>query len=75
MPLLHQHLRTPPSCEAEGWSPLAASNLYCCRITCILTLQVKIMKDFDPTGKRGPRLPLPDVVKVRKLSAACRALN
>lgn len=30
---------------------------------CIL-LQVKIMKDFDPTGKRGPSTPLPDVVKV-----------
>lgn len=22
------------------------------------------MKDFDPTGKRGPKIPLPDVVKV-----------
>ncbi len=22
------------------------------------------MKDWDPTGKRGPRTPLPDVVKV-----------
>jgi hypothetical protein len=30
-----------------------------------LLVQVKIMKDFDPTGKRGPRMPLPDVVKVR----------
>ena len=27
--------------------------------------QVKIMKDWDPTGKRGPKQPLPDVVKVR----------
>jgi hypothetical protein len=27
-------------------------------------LQVKIMKDFDPNGKRGPKTPLPDVVKV-----------
>lgn len=26
--------------------------------------QVKIMKDFDPYGKRGPKVPLPDVVKV-----------
>lgn len=26
--------------------------------------QVRIMKDFDPTGKRGPKIPLPDVVKV-----------
>jgi hypothetical protein len=22
------------------------------------------MKEWDPTGKRGPRTPLPDVVKV-----------
>ena len=22
------------------------------------------MKDFDPNGKRGPKTPLPDVVKV-----------
>lgn len=26
--------------------------------------QVKIMKDWDPQGKRGPKMPLPDVVKV-----------
>ncbi len=30
----------------------------------VLPAQVKIMKDFDPTGKRGPKTPLPDVVKV-----------
>jgi hypothetical protein len=28
--------------------------------------QVKIMKDFDPTGRNGPRMPLPDVVKVHE---------
>jgi hypothetical protein len=27
--------------------------------------QVKIMKEWDPTGRNGPRTPLPDVVKVR----------
>ncbi|EFJ53228.1 hypothetical protein VOLCADRAFT_120230 [Volvox carteri f. nagariensis] len=30
----------------------------------VLGIKVKIMKDWDPTGKRGPRTPLPDVVKV-----------
>ncbi len=29
-------------------------------------LQVKIMKDFDPTGRNGPKIPLPDVVKVHE---------
>lgn len=28
-------------------------------------LQVKIMKEWDPTGRNGPKIPLPDVVKVR----------
>lgn len=27
-------------------------------------LQVRIMKDWDPTGKQGPKTPLPDVVTV-----------
>jgi hypothetical protein len=31
----------------------------------IMHLQVKIMKEWDPTGRNGPRTPLPDVVKVR----------
>jgi hypothetical protein len=26
--------------------------------------QVKIMKSWDPTGKEGPKTPLPDVVTV-----------
>jgi ribosomal protein uS3 len=30
----------------------------------VLGIKVKIMKDWDPTGKRGPKMPLPDVVKV-----------
>merc|ERR1712196_502342 len=29
-----------------------------------LGLHVKIMLDWDPTGKRGPKYPLPDIVKV-----------
>lgn len=29
-------------------------------------LQVKIMKDWDPTGRQGPKMPLPDVVKVHE---------
>jgi hypothetical protein len=24
------------------------------------------MKDFDPTGRNGPKIPLPDVVKVHE---------
>ena len=27
-------------------------------------MQVRIMKDWDPTGKQGPKIPLPDVVTV-----------
>lgn len=27
-------------------------------------LQVRIMKDWDPSGKQGPKIPLPDVVTV-----------
>jgi hypothetical protein len=33
--------------------------------------QVKIMKDFDPYGKRGPKTPLPDVVKVIEPKVRC----
>jgi hypothetical protein len=29
-----------------------------------MVLQVRIMKDWDPSGRRGPKEPLPDVVKV-----------
>lgn len=29
-----------------------------------MVLQVRIMKDWDPTGKQGPKTPLPDVVTV-----------
>ena len=32
----------------------------------VLGIKVKIMKDWDPTGKRGPKDPLPDVVKVHE---------
>lgn len=28
--------------------------------------QVRIMKDWDPTGRQGPKMPLPDVVKVHE---------
>lgn len=27
-------------------------------------MQVRIMKDWDPSGKQGPKIPLPDVVTV-----------
>ena len=30
----------------------------------VLGVKVKIMKDWDPTGKIGPKHPLPDLVKV-----------
>eukprot|EP00775_Hariotina_reticulata_P013582 gene13582-13707_t len=29
-------------------------------------LGIKIMKDWDPTGRQGPKEPLPDVVKVHE---------
>jgi hypothetical protein len=29
------------------------------------------MKDFDPEGKRGPKTPLPDVVKVIEPKVRC----
>ena len=29
-----------------------------------LGIKVKIMKEWDPTGKAGPKTPLPDVVTV-----------
>lgn len=28
--------------------------------------QVRIMKDWDPSGKQGPRAPMPDVVTVHQ---------
>lgn len=31
--------------------------------TCV---QVKIMKDWDPTGRSGPKMPMPDVVKIHE---------
>ena len=30
----------------------------------VLGIKVRIMKEWDPTGKVGPRTPLPDVVTV-----------
>ncbi|KAG1659786.1 hypothetical protein FOA52_015887 [Chlamydomonas sp. UWO 241] len=30
----------------------------------VLGLKVKIMKNYDPTGRAGPKMPMPDVVKV-----------
>jgi len=30
----------------------------------VLGIKVRIMRDFDPFGKKGPKEPLPDVVKV-----------
>eukprot|EP00878_Enallax_costatus_P036555 GHUV01041060.1.p1 GENE.GHUV01041060.1~~GHUV01041060.1.p1 ORF type:complete len:190 (-),score=73.60 GHUV01041060.1:322-891(-) len=32
----------------------------------MLGIKVKIMKDWDPTGRQGPKMPLPDVVKVHE---------
>ena len=29
-------------------------------------LQVKIMKEWDPSGKQGPKIPLPDIVKIHE---------
>jgi hypothetical protein len=44
-----------PRMPAAG--PASPALLPCCP-------QVKIMKEWDPTGRNGPRTPLPDVVKV-----------
>lgn len=52
--------------------------LHCCTVLCVhcptnrrlpaiqgvLGIKVRIMKEWDPTGKVGPRTPLPDVVTV-----------
>uniref|UniRef100_A0A061RDH6 40S ribosomal protein S3 n=2 Tax=Tetraselmis sp. GSL018 TaxID=582737 RepID=A0A061RDH6_9CHLO len=32
----------------------------------VLGIKVKIMKEFDPSGKTGPKVPLPDVVTVHQ---------
>jgi len=29
-------------------------------------VQVKIMKEWDPSGKQGPKQPLPDIVKIHE---------
>lgn len=31
-----------------------------------LCLQVKIMKEWDPSGKQGPSIPLPDIVTIHE---------
>jgi hypothetical protein len=43
---------------------LLNATLLCCHV--MLHNQVKIMKDWDPTGRQGPKEPLPDVVKVHE---------
>lgn len=30
----------------------------------VLGIKVKVMLDWDPTGKNGPKTPIPDVVKI-----------
>merc|ERR1719197_118669 len=30
----------------------------------VLGIKVKIMLDYDPQGKEGPSIPLPDIVKI-----------
>jgi hypothetical protein len=47
--------------QAGGLSRMRGSDVHTASCWWV---QVKIMKDFDPTGKRGPKTPLPDVVKV-----------
>jgi len=32
----------------------------------VLGIKVSIMKEWDPTGRNGPKMPLPDVVKVHE---------
>ena len=31
-----------------------------------MCMQVKIMKEWDPSGKLGPKVPLPDIVKIHE---------
>ena len=40
----------------------------------VLGIKVRIMKEWDPTGKVGPRTPLPDVVTVLAPKVCERAL-
>ena len=35
-------------------------------LTGLVSLQVKIMKEWDPSGKQGPKIPLPDIVKIHE---------
>jgi hypothetical protein len=49
--------------------PLPKSGLPITVATLLLLLasqQVKIMKDWDPTGRQGPKMPMPDVIKVHE---------
>lgn len=32
----------------------------------VLGIKVKIMRNWDPTGRLGPRMPMPDVVKIHE---------
>lgn len=32
----------------------------------VLGIKVKIMKEWDPSGKLGPKIPLPDIVKIHE---------
>ncbi len=41
-------------------SPVASTWVICVSVS----VQVKIMKPYDPKGVNGPKTPLPDVVKV-----------
>ncbi|KAJ1675782.1 40S ribosomal protein S3 [Spiromyces aspiralis] len=36
------------------------------RIMCVLGIKVKIMRDWDPTGRLGPKNPLPDMVIINE---------
>ena len=42
-------------------SSLAAHGIF---FKIMYVFQVRIMKDWDPSGKEGPKIPLPDVVTV-----------
>lgn len=45
---------------------MTAVSLFSQFIQGLQSLQVKIMKEWDPSGKQGPKMPLPDIVKINE---------
>ena len=41
-----------------------ANNIFLFVLQGVLGIKVKIMLDWDPKGKQGPKTPLPDIVTI-----------